>query len=198
LVAEELKKTLIRITFGDLGEELHVIERNLVALLKLATRNEAVVLIDEADPFLAERLSKNGGGAGRVDYNHDAIVSIFLRQLECFSGVMFLTTNQGTLIDAAVHSRVIPLQYPPLSAKSKAAIWRSQLLIIQEDMPEEEMERICVELAEKYHRLDGREIKKLARLASTVSQVRKKAISGEVIDEMYELAYASKQSPPDL
>lgn len=43
-----------------------------------------MLLLDEADVFLAER--------GRTDMNRNAVVSVFLRTLEYYSGILFLTS----------------------------------------------------------------------------------------------------------
>lgn len=46
---------------------------------------EAILLMDEADIFLQER--------DIHDVRRNALVSIFLRELEYFDGTLFLTTN---------------------------------------------------------------------------------------------------------
>ncbi|KAL9042371.1 MAG: hypothetical protein Q9214_003802, partial [Letrouitia sp. 1 TL-2023] len=101
LMAEEVKRVLVQISCGDLEREPFKIEKSLEALLKLALQGSGIVLIDEADKFLAKRADDGG----RKDYLHNAIISIFLKYLEYFPGVIFLTTNLGTQIDEAVISR---------------------------------------------------------------------------------------------
>jgi hypothetical protein len=46
----------------------------------------AILLLDEADVFLEKR--------NMHDIHRNALVSIFLRQLEYFQGILFLTTNR--------------------------------------------------------------------------------------------------------
>ena len=187
LIAEEDKRALLQISCGDLGEHPIDIERSLQALLKLAMRCSAIVLIDEADTFLAKRAS----GGGERGYFHDAIVSIFLKQLEYFPGVMFLTTNKETDIDEAVSSRVVRLRYGPLNAKGRAKIWKKHLRIGGHKPEEHAVESICEELGNDYE-LDGREIKNLSQLSLAICRWRKQEVSKEVIQQMYDLTHGTR------
>lgn len=54
-MAEENKRALLQISCGDLGDHPYEIEKNLQPLLKLALQGSAIVLLDEADAFLADR-----------------------------------------------------------------------------------------------------------------------------------------------
>jgi hypothetical protein len=54
------------------------------------------VLLDEADVFLAQRDS--------TDVQRNALVSIFLRKLEYYQGILILTTNLITHCDIAFES----------------------------------------------------------------------------------------------
>jgi hypothetical protein len=145
------------------------------------------VLIDEADTFLAKR-----GGGERRDYYQVAITSVFLKHLEYFPGVIFLTTNQKTEFDEAVNSRAISLYYPPLSCKSKAKIWRKHLLQGEEGEEREAIESICDDLGK--HDLDGRGIKTLAYMARALCRNRNKRISKDLIDRLYYMTHPEKKS----
>ncbi|KAJ6616286.1 hypothetical protein B0H10DRAFT_1949311 [Mycena sp. CBHHK59/15] len=59
---------------------------------------DAMVLIDEADVFLEER--------GTADIQRNAIVAVFLRRLEYFRGILFMTTNRFKNFDPAFQSRI--------------------------------------------------------------------------------------------
>ena len=183
MVAEEAQRGLLRISCGDLKQRPFELERSLQPLLKLALRGSAIVLIDEADSFLAKR-------AGR-DYFHNAVVSIFLKYLEYFPGVMFLTTNLGTEIDEAAISRVIPLCYAPLQAEDRAKIWKKQLLEGAHHSAANDIESICNDLGHEYE-LDGREIQKLAKLSLSLSRKRGQEISKETIQQLYDLTHSGE------
>ena len=63
-VADFTKRPLYTITSGDLGVDAQTVEERLSKALALATAWKAIVLIDEADVFLAQRnnsdLQRNG------------------------------------------------------------------------------------------------------------------------------------------
>ncbi|KAJ7735377.1 hypothetical protein DFH07DRAFT_702446, partial [Mycena maculata] len=81
---------------------------------------DAVVLIDEADVFLQER--------GTADVDRTAMVAVFLRQLEYFQEILFLTTNRVKQFDAAFQSRIhLSLRYGDLLRAEKEQLWRAFL-----------------------------------------------------------------------
>lgn len=62
------------------------------------------------------------------------MVSVFLRQLEYYSGILFLTTNIVGVIDEAFKSRIhIALEYPAMDEESTMKIWRNLLQRIKQD-----------------------------------------------------------------
>ena len=76
-----------------------------------------MLLLDEADGFL-ERWQ-----ASVVSDN--ALVSVFLRALEYFQGIFFLTTNRLTNIDEAIRSRVhLGINYDELDVQTRKDIWK--------------------------------------------------------------------------
>lgn len=53
---------------------------------------------------------------------------VFLRVLEYYEGILFLTTNRVGVFDEAFKSRIhLPLYYPPLEWKQTEKIWRTHL-----------------------------------------------------------------------
>ena len=57
-----------------------------------------------------------------------SVVSVFLRVLEYYSGILFLTTNKVGHFDEAFKSRIhVALYYPPLDEKSAMQIWKMNL-----------------------------------------------------------------------
>lgn len=62
------------------------------------------------------------------DLEKSIIVGIFLRLLEYFEGIIFLTSNRLEVIDRAILSRVtLVLNYPKLSKETRAQIWKINL-----------------------------------------------------------------------
>ncbi|KAL2830421.1 hypothetical protein BJY01DRAFT_254641 [Aspergillus pseudoustus] len=119
-VAQKWKKPLLAITCGDLGLEAAEVERSLKEIFRLAQLWDCVLLLDEADVFLSQRLPS--------DLQRNALVSVFLRVLEYYSGILFLTTNRVGNMDEAFKSRIhISLYYPQLDLSKTKKIWKMNL-----------------------------------------------------------------------
>lgn len=117
-VAENMQVPLYMLSAGDLGLEPAEIEETLNTILEMVAKWNAVLLLDEADVFLEARSTN--------ELERNKMVSIFLRMLEYFQGVLFLTTNRLAEIDEAFHSRIhVSLQYPGLNKESRKHIWRT-------------------------------------------------------------------------
>ena len=62
--------------------------------------------------------------------DHNALVSVFLRELEYSQGIMFLTTNRVHAFDPASQSSIhVALQYYELGDETRAKIWTAFLQI---------------------------------------------------------------------
>ncbi|KAL1608510.1 hypothetical protein SLS60_003452 [Paraconiothyrium brasiliense] len=119
-VAESLRKPLYPITCGDLGVTASEVERVLNSTFAKAETWDCVLLLDEADVFLAQRT--------RTDLKRNAIVSVFLRVLEYYKGILILTTNRVGAFDEAFKSRIhLHLYYPALNRDQTLAIWKMNL-----------------------------------------------------------------------
>ena len=107
-MAADLGRPLYPITYADLGNGPSEIETNLKKIFRYGQRWNCVLLLDEADVFLMPRNIE--------DTRRNSIVSIFLRNLEWYPGVIFLTTNRLDRFDDGVLDRVhLKLRYPELS-----------------------------------------------------------------------------------
>ncbi|KAI1393500.1 uncharacterized protein F4822DRAFT_15137 [Hypoxylon trugodes] len=125
-IASYTGKPLYSITCGDLGDSPAEIERKLEKHTGRADKWECVLLLDEADVFLMRRDFK--------DTQRNALVSIFLRILEYYSGILFLTTNRVGVLDEAFKSRVhIALRYPKVRLPETLDIWKGCLDRIEKD-----------------------------------------------------------------
>ena len=119
-IAEKTERPLFPITCGDLGESAIQIEEGLEQNFSLAHRWGCVLLLDEADVFLTLR--------NQTDLSRNAIVSVFLRTLEYYSGILFLTTNRVGALDPAFKSRIhLSLYYPKLTREVSTKIWKSHI-----------------------------------------------------------------------
>lgn len=158
--AEVTKRPLYCISAGELGSSPEHVDDGLTQILELAQRWKAVVLLDEADVFLSRR--------GETDVERNALVSIFLRQLEYYQGIMFLTTNLVSQCDAAFESRIhFTVHYPLLSHVSRRQIWKTfidkTLDTNQSSISEAEIDTLARET------LNGRQIKNTVGTALSLS-----------------------------
>ncbi|PNP59062.1 hypothetical protein THARTR1_01310 [Trichoderma harzianum] len=118
--AESNGRPLLPIICGDLGLTPSEVEVKLQHIFRLAQAWGCVMLLDEADVFLAQRTA--------TDTERNALVSVFLRTLEYYEGILFLTTNRVGVFDEAFKSRIhISLYYPPLQQDQTLKIWNSHI-----------------------------------------------------------------------
>lgn len=119
-------RPLYPITCGDLGSNPEKIQKALESHFKLAHRWNCVLLLDEADVYLAERHHN--------DLDRNGIVSVFLRTLEYYSGILFLTSNRVGSIDLAFKSRIhMALSYKRIDRAGTCEIWGNILDSIDKD-----------------------------------------------------------------
>ncbi|KAK5996712.1 hypothetical protein PT974_02052 [Cladobotryum mycophilum] len=119
-VADRTHRPLFYLQAEDLGINAAALGANIKRVFEMATDWDAVVLLDEADVFMAERNPN--------DIQRNELVSIFLRELEYFRGIIFLTTNLYHTIDPAFRSRVsLHLLFQALTRDAREAIWRKFL-----------------------------------------------------------------------
>ncbi|KAK8099952.1 AAA family ATPase [Apiospora kogelbergensis] len=125
-IAAYTGKPLYAITCGDIGLDADEVEEKLLMHTRLAEKWGCVLLLDEADVFLARR--------GWNDVKRNALVSVFLRRLEYYSGILFLTTNIVGLIDEAFKSRIhVALRYKTINEDTTKRIWHNLLRRIKRD-----------------------------------------------------------------
>ncbi|KAL1836218.1 hypothetical protein VTJ49DRAFT_5413 [Mycothermus thermophilus] len=119
-VADRTRRPLFYLHAEDLGINAAVLGANIKKIFEMATDWDAVILLDEADVFMAERHPQ--------DIARNELVSIFLRELEYFRGTIFLTTNLFSTIDSAFRSRVsLHLLFNALTNEARMLIWRKFL-----------------------------------------------------------------------
>ncbi len=149
---ELIERPLYAIHSGTLGTTAEGIEKSLRVIMQRAKRWNAILLLDEADVFVMKR-------GNSIQLN--AIVAEFLRTLEYFDGLMFMTTNRPDDIDDAIISRCLAIiEYlPPIPTDAKR-IWnvmaRNFGVDLGSDLPDE--------LLKLFPTIVGRDIKMLLKL----------------------------------
>ena len=115
IYAEVLHRPLYSVQCSQLTTNPNELETNLLKVFERALRWNAIALLDEADVYIMTRGS---------DLTQNAVVGVFLRVLEQFKGLLFMTTNREDLVDDAILSRctlLLPYRLP--DAKQQARIW---------------------------------------------------------------------------
>jgi len=165
--AEETQRPLYVLELGELGTTAEQVEEKLQRVFTRVARWNAVLQFDECEIFLSQRGD---------DLERSAIVGIFLRLLDYYQGILFLTTNRPEVLDHAVLSRVmLKLAYPDLDQGARTAIWRTMLDAAGLTLLDGPVDK----LAEKD--INGRQIRNLTRLGKilypdgqvTLDQMRK-------------------------
>ncbi|KAI5068385.1 hypothetical protein GOP47_0016730 [Adiantum capillus-veneris] len=188
-LAETLHRPLWAISAFELGEEAGELEKSLSQVLNTALRWRAIVLLDEADGYLERR-------AFNVDVKRNLLTGVFLRLLEYYAGVLFLTTNRVGAFDEAFLSRIsLCIRYPELDDERRGFIW--QTLLARAAIPTNEAN--FSGLVQCGQPLNGREIRNIISLAQTWahSSAQPPSIS-HVLDALQLVISGSKELLQDL
>ncbi|KAJ6004567.1 ATPase AAA-type core [Penicillium canescens] len=163
--SEYFKLPLYSISAGELvvnHGDSNALEQQLETVFKIAKHFNAVLLLDEADAFMEQRTSYHD--------THNRLVTIFLRKLEYYQGILFLTSNRGIQFDDAIISRIhLVIEYENLTREFRRDLWStflSKACTMQGPAIVEEHElRRLESLA-----LNGREIKNVAAIAHALAE----------------------------
>lgn len=181
-IAELLKCPLYMVSAGELGTNPRELEAELNKILDIAHSWGAVLLLDEADVFLEKRTIQ--------DIHRNALVSIFLRLLEYFQGILFLTTNRVETFDDAFQSRIhVALRYGELTTKAKRTVWK---MFLDKVKAKDGVEIVSFKETEydklARHNLNGRQIKNAVRTAQALAVNEKTPLSMAHIAKVLEVA----------
>ncbi|KAH9931585.1 P-loop containing nucleoside triphosphate hydrolase protein [Fomitopsis serialis] len=176
--SEHLKRPLYMIGGGDLGADANTVDTTLKRVFSIAARWRAIVLIDEADVFLEQR--------SMHDLMRNAMVAVFLRHVEYYRGILFLTTNRVKAFDPAFLSRIhVALRFQELSKEAKLKIWQAFLQKVKvDDLPSDEIDNLVG------REVNGRQIKNATRTATSLAKSRGEKLGykhlAETLDTMVE------------
>ncbi|KAF0559059.1 P-loop containing nucleoside triphosphate hydrolase protein [Gigaspora margarita] len=166
-VAEFLERPLWMLSVHELGAEPKDLEQQLAKILEISYAWKSVLLLDEADIYLEKR--------NTTDLKRNMMVGVFLRLLEYYQGVLFLTTNRVVNFDDAICSRVsMFIHYTKLGPSERHSVWtnfikRAGLSLKAGDFIEYE--------------LNGREIRNVISIARALAQDRNEdLVANFVID----------------
>ena len=167
--AEVCGRPLYSVQCSQLGTSPDDLEEQLLKIFVRSQRWNAILLLDEADVYVSKR------GA---DLTQNAIVGVFLRTLEYYNGVMFLTTNRADLVDDAIASRCIArIDYLIPKKDDQKKIWKILAETTGAKLSESELDQILQDNPD----LSGRDIKNLMKLALMVGAGKGDAITAKTI-----------------
>lgn len=159
-MAETLHRPLYMVGVGELGTEVTELEENLTKVLQTASAWNAILLLDECDIFMEKRKD--------MDIHRNAMVGVFLRLLEYYPGILFLTTNRAANIDEAFYSRIsFAVKYKDLDSQKRASIWTNILGLYKINLSEESI----LTLSQK--EINGRQIKNAVKLVNNYCTYKK-------------------------
>ncbi|KAI0819855.1 P-loop containing nucleoside triphosphate hydrolase protein [Trametes gibbosa] len=177
--SERVHRPLYVVGGGDLGTKASDVDAELTKVFDIATSWKAIVLIDEADVFL-ERRSLH-------DLERNAMVAVFLRHVEYYRGILFLTTNRITAFDPAFLSRIhVALHFGALSPAARAQVWRAFLRKAGVHVPDEsDSPSAAAEFVRRLaaREVNGRQIKNACRTAQSLAHSRGQALAVEHLEE---------------
>ncbi|KAM0436595.1 hypothetical protein ACHAPT_002303 [Fusarium lateritium] len=172
-VAEIARKPLYPVTCGDIGTEPEKVERYLQSVFHLGTIWDCVVLLDEAEVFLEQRTLQ--------DLKRNALVSVFLRALEYYEGILILTTNRVGTFDEAFKSRIqLALRYEKLQDYQRRQIWRNFLESLKEigEGDKVDFDDIVMNLGKlAQYPMNGRQIRNSITTARQLAKYQKKKMT---------------------
>ncbi|KAL1948292.1 hypothetical protein VTO73DRAFT_12367 [Trametes versicolor] len=175
--SERVHRPLYVVGGGDLGTKASDVDAELTRVFDIATSWKAIVLIDEADVFL-ERRSLH-------DLERNAMVAVFLRHVEYYRGILFLTTNRITAFDPAFLSRIhVALHFGELSLAARTQVWRAFLRKAGIAAPAPGVDAEAQFVARLAAReVNGRQIKNACRTAQSLAHSRGQQLAVEHLEE---------------
>jgi hypothetical protein len=168
--AEVMERPLYSVQCSQLGTDEEALERELLRAFSRSARWNAILLLDEADVYVAAR---------GTDIQQNAIVGVFLRVLEYYTGVLFLTTNRAESVDDAIASRCIArISYRKPDAVLQTRIWRVLSSGAGITLPD----GVIAEIVAQSPGLSGRDVKQLLKLAHMVARSRNELITPKTVE----------------
>ena len=125
-IAHSLGRKLLLVRYAEL-ESMWMGEtpKNVAAIFRTAGEEEAVLFFDEADAIAARRSTSVDQGSQRES---NSVVSVLLKELETYSGVVIFATNLAANFDPAFERRIrthVLFEMPGETERVK--IWQVQL-----------------------------------------------------------------------
>ena len=140
-------------------------------------------LLDEADVFLEQRSLE--------DLKRNALVSVFLRVLEYYDGILILTSNRVGTFDEAFKSRIqLALFYANLSQYQRAKVWENFIQRLEslgeQNIDFSDLRDNVEQLAQ--HEMNGRQIRNAITTARQYAQWKNTTLTYEHVKDIIEIS----------
>jgi SpoVK/Ycf46/Vps4 family AAA+-type ATPase len=125
-IAHALGKNLLVVRYAEM-ESMWAGEtpKNVAAVFRMATEQDAVLFFDEADAIAMRRST---GVSQSYLREANTVVSVLLRELEAFNGVVIFATNLAANFDPAFERRIrTHVMFEMPGVEEREQIWRVQL-----------------------------------------------------------------------
>jgi SpoVK/Ycf46/Vps4 family AAA+-type ATPase len=163
-IATSLGKKLLSVRYAEM-ESMWAGEtpKNVAAVFRMATEEDAVLFFDEADAIASRRTTGNVQGYQRES---NTVVNVLLKELESFNGVVIFATNLAVNFDPAFERRIrthVLFEMPGVEEREK--IWQVQIHPQKTPLADDVNFRV---LAERYA-VSGGDIKNAVLKAATMA-----------------------------
>ncbi|KAI1746508.1 P-loop containing nucleoside triphosphate hydrolase protein [Xylaria castorea] len=153
-ISEMTGRPLLSLTCADFGTAEEAMERRLSSWFRLAESWGAVMLLDEAD--------------------RNTLVAVFLRCLEYYRGILFLTSNRvGTFDDAFISRIHLVIYYKDLGEPQRKQIWKQFF----DKLERERRDDMIVESRAKHFVLNDSEMRNIPWNGREIRNVFQTAVS---------------------
>ena len=125
-IATALGKKLLSVRYAEM-ESMWVGEtpKNVAAVFRMATEQDAVLFFDEADSIASRRSTGATQGHQRES---NTVVNVLLKELEAFNGVVIFATNLAVNFDPAFERRIrTHVRFEMPGVEEREQIWKVQI-----------------------------------------------------------------------
>ena len=192
-IAEHFGKPFFPVTCSDIGTSLSRFDEKLEEISDYAHKWGAILLFNEADVLLQARRDYECANLKRND-----LVSSFLRFIEYYQGIVFITTNRVSRFDDALIQRIdITLGLPPLDRGHRVGIWYNQILDLFEEGTINASQSADLRLHAQQNwsknEINGHQIKKVISAARIMAEKKGKNLGQREVETMLKLGREFKE-----
>lgn len=170
-IAETMQVPLYSMGIGDIRPMSGTVHRTLPTILDNVAKWNGILLLNRCDILLTLR--------AEFDKWKDEFISLFLRILDYYPGVVFITANSVKNMDPDFQSRIhVSIAYPELTAASRRRIWANcfRNLEYKSEISDGDLDS----LAEA--KIDGKQIENISKMSFLMASSKGVPLKKEFVD----------------